>query len=231
MPGKLCFGLLVLISGLRLCNGQIITITATVADSASGQPLEAAYAELYQYNTKINAASADSLGQFQLIIPAGQLYTLQINYIGYDKVEIPLLCTKDTALYITLHNYLVELSPLEVRGRMAVKITEGCNGCDGYIRSVYLRAVFTGDIIPMINERLAGAYSMRDGMNGEIQFYGSRADATQVIIDGVKVIGDYHIPNSTIKQISVYDMGIPVQYGDVTGGVIEITTKDCNSRY
>jgi hypothetical protein len=61
----------------------------------------------------------------------------------------------------------------------------------------------------------------RAGLN----FSGSRVDATQYFIDGVKVIGDPQIPQSGIEEMVVITGGVPAQYGDTTSGVVLITTK------
>jgi len=59
-----------------------------------------------------------------------------------------------------------------------------------------------------------------------LYFRGARAEATLIIIDGNKIIGnELHIPASAISDIAVYTGGIPAEYGDLTGGLIVITTK------
>lgn len=54
---------------------------------------------------------------------------------------------------------------------------------------------------------------------------GSRSDATQYYVDGVKMIGSFYIPKSAIKEISVITGGLPAMFGDATGGIVVITTK------
>lgn len=53
---------------------------------------------------------------------------------------------------------------------------------------------------------------------------GSRADATAIYVDNVKVRGDYQVPNASIAQIALMNHGVPAEFGDMTGGVIVITT-------
>lgn len=61
--------------------------------------------------------------------------------------------------------------------------------------------------------------------SGGLYIGGSREDATLYVVDGVKVIGSLYVPMNAIKSISVITGGIPANYGDVTGGIVEITTK------
>jgi hypothetical protein len=66
----------------------------------------------------------------------------------------------------------------------------------------------------------------------ELYFRGSRAGTSQYIVDGVKIIGQApRIPQSGLGSISVYTGGVPAKYGDVTGGVIVIETKNYFDEY
>jgi hypothetical protein len=50
-------------------------------------------------------------------------------------------------------------------------------------------------------------------------------------VDNVKIIGELNVPAGAIAEIIVYSGGIPARYGDVTGGVVVITTKSYNMRH
>jgi hypothetical protein len=67
------------------------------------------------------------------------------------------------------------------------------------------------------------ANSRDDGQ--DINIRGSRSDATQYYVDGIKMIGGFSIPKSCIKEIKVISGGVPAMFGDATGGVVLITTK------
>jgi hypothetical protein len=62
--------------------------------------------------------------------------------------------------------------------------------------------------------------------NGDFHVHGGRADATEYIIDGVKVTQMSGLPNAAIENVSIISGGIPAMYGDLTSGVIVVTTKD-----
>ena len=64
--------------------------------------------------------------------------------------------------------------------------------------------------------------SSRDG--GDISVRGSRSNETVYFLDGVRVSGNM-IPQSEIEQLQVVIGGIEARYGDVTGGVISLTSK------
>jgi Ca-activated chloride channel family protein len=77
----------------------------------------------------------------------------------------------------------------------------------------------------LIEPYMGGITHPASGLN----FRGSRSDAVNYYIDGVKVIGSPTIPHSAMNQITVYTGGIPANYGDVTGGIISIETKSARS--
>ncbi|MCK5079586.1 MAG: carboxypeptidase regulatory-like domain-containing protein, partial [Bacteroidales bacterium] len=69
---------------------------------------------------------------------------------------------------------------------------------------------------------VGGVFS-RDGEAGSIR--GARTANTRYYIDGMPVIGTLSLPQSAIAQQSVILGGLPAQYGDATGGVVEVTTR------
>jgi outer membrane receptor for ferrienterochelin and colicin len=55
---------------------------------------------------------------------------------------------------------------------------------------------------------------------------GSRSGATSYIVDGNKTMQVPNVPGLGIAEMEVLTGGIPAEYGDCTGGVVIITTKD-----
>lgn len=64
-----------------------------------------------------------------------------------------------------------------------------------------------------------------DRAGKQLSIAGSRPDATQYYVDGVKIIGELNIPQTGIEEITVISGGLPAKYGDTTSGVVLITTK------
>lgn len=62
------------------------------------------------------------------------------------------------------------------------------------------------------------------------QIRGGRSDANAFYIDGIRV-RESQIPNSTIGSVTVISGGIPANYGDVTGGVFLIETRNGGFSY
>jgi hypothetical protein len=62
--------------------------------------------------------------------------------------------------------------------------------------------------------------------NGGLHVRGSRGDATAYIIDGVRTEHVSGIGALSVENLSVITGGVPAQYGDLTSGVVVVTTKD-----
>ena len=77
---------------------------------------------------------------------------------------------------------------------------------------------------------VGGVYASDDGTGG-LNMRGARSDANYYFIDGIKVRGSSNVPQQGVEEISVITGGIPAQYGDVTGGVIAITTRGPSANY
>ena len=74
----------------------------------------------------------------------------------------------------------------------------------------------------------AGIYQRDEGDGVNIR--GSRGDATEYYIDGIKVRGSMGVPTSGIER-TVITGGVPAKYGDATGGIISVTTKGPSSKF
>jgi hypothetical protein len=92
------------------------------------------------------------------------------------------------------------------------------------------------DITRLPVRSAAGVASTVGGVNtnegsGEISVRGSRSDGTYYYIDGIKVRGSASLPKSALEEVSVITGGVPANYGDVTGGIISITTRGPSATY
>jgi hypothetical protein len=62
--------------------------------------------------------------------------------------------------------------------------------------------------------------------DNQLVMRGARPGTIEYIIDGEKAFGTTQAPNLAVQQISILSGGIPAEYGDLTGGIIIISTKD-----
>lgn len=79
-----------------------------------------------------------------------------------------------------------------------------------------------GDITSMVTSVCSSCSESKDR---QLIMRGSRPGASQMFVDGEKLYGSTSIPGLSIEQFSAVSGGIPAEFGDVTGGVIIVTTQ------
>ena len=102
-----------------------------------------------------------------------------------------------------------------------VKVDQTTQG--GTLTSEQIAKLPTKDISALVGTAAPGIAVSPDG--GAINIKGSRANGTDFYIDGIRVRGSNQVPANEIEQLEVITGGIEAKYGDVTGGIISITTK------
>ncbi len=58
---------------------------------------------------------------------------------------------------------------------------------------------------------------------------GSRSSGNDTYIDGVRVVGNFGIPETEIDQVQIITSGVPAEFGDATGAITNIITKGPSS--
>jgi outer membrane receptor for ferrienterochelin and colicin len=89
-------------------------------------------------------------------------------------------------------------------------------------------ATITAEEIAKMPNRSANAIAVSvggvfsaDGERGSVR--GQREEGTIMYIDGIRVRGSSSLPEAAIEQVSVILGGVPAQYGDAVGGIINVT--------
>ena len=80
------------------------------------------------------------------------------------------------------------------------------------------------DVIAILIAVTPGVLATADGK--DIYMRGSRRGTTAYYIDGNKIIGSPDVPGLGISGMEILTGGVPAEYGDCTGGLVIITSKD-----
>lgn len=197
-----------------------------ISDSTNGEPVPIAVIKVTG-GTINTGAIADMQGAYSIKgIPAGE-YKVEISHLSYQKVTInKVVISNGSITFLDRLMSNTSLKPIEIvfdqdqedllgKGTppTMTRIT-----AEEILQNAYPRGII-GSIVTSVPKVVQT--NERAGLN----FSGSRVDATQYFIDGVKVIGDPQIPQSGIEEMVVITGGVPAQYGDTTSGVVLITTK------
>ncbi len=201
------------------------SIYGKVTDEETGEPIIYGSVALYKNDVLLTGTATDFDGNYNFPDIDPGSYDVEVSYTGYQTQRvtgITVLAGKANNLDVQISTgggvVLDEVTVVEYK----VPLIEQDNTTSG--------AVITGDQIKNLPTRninalaatSAGLAASDEG--GAITVRGSRTDATDYYVDGIRVQGAL-IPESEIDQLQVITGGIEAQYGDVTGGIISITTK------
>lgn len=194
-----------------------------VTDADNGDPMISATIQLFKEGVFIQGTVADFDGNYYFANIDPGIYDIQADYTGYPPQKltgIPILAGQtnkvDIELSAGINLDIVTVVAYEVPLIETDKTTSGQTLTSEQIRNLPTRN------INQIASIAAGVTSADEG--GAINIRGSRANATDYYVDGVRVAAT-SIPDSEIEQLQVITGGVEARYGDVTGGIISITTK------
>lgn len=232
MLNKITLSLLFILMGLgySIAQSGTGTLKGTILDE-TGEPLPFVNVTLKQNGNLKTGATTDFDGNFKISSLEPGKYDLEVSFVGYQSQKTEGIVIKGDKLLplpdITLKegDILDEVEVITYK----VPLIDKDGGASG--------GTVSRDELARMPGRSAGAIASTVGgvqsdANGDVQSVrGARSDATYYYIDGIKVRGSSALPKSAIEEVSVLTGGLPANYGDVTGGIISITTRGASRQY
>ncbi|MEX2596105.1 MAG: TonB-dependent receptor, partial [Salibacteraceae bacterium] len=210
-------------------------IKATVTEAANDLPIPFANVAVKQNGSLITGGSTDFDGVVEIKpIPPGK-YDVEITNLGFSPIRVGgVQVTANKTTFIPKASTAMSSSAITMEEFVVIEYKKPLIEQDG---AATQETVTSEEISRMAARSPAdlaatagGTYSKDDG-SGSLNVRGGRSDANYYFIDGIKVRGSSAIPQSSIEQVTVITGGLPAQYGDVTGGVVSITTKGVSRKY
>ena len=212
------------------------TIKGTVTDSDSKQPIPFSKVIIKQNGLVKGGANTDFDGKFQInsIDPGSYDVEVRNETEGYQPLKLEGVIVssgKITFLDDLAIGKAKDVQEIEEVKVVAYKVPliDKDGGASG--------ATVTREDIARLPVRSAagvagtvGGVQQSEG-SGAISVRGSRSDGTYFFIDGIKVRGSSNLPKSAIEEVTVITGGLPANYGDVTGGIISVTTRGPSAKY
>lgn len=174
--------------------------------------------------------TTDIDGKYKFGALAPGKYDLKVSYVGYNtEVVKGVVITADKSQFLDIKmSSGVNLSEINVVDYEVPLISKDETSTGGTVTREEIAALPTRDV-NSIAATTAGVFQADEG--GALNIRGSRSSSTEYFIDGIRVRGSTNLPNAAIEQTTVITGGIPAQYGDATGGIINITTRGPSSTY
>lgn len=209
------------------------SIAGKVTDVDTNEDLIGANVILYDEGVYITGTSTDFDGNYKTTVDPGT-YDVEVSYIGFPTNKITGVVIKagqNNKLDVQLggEGEGIDLDVVVVKEYKVPLIEKDNTTSGGVITGEQIRNLPTKNISALA-ATTAGLSAADDG--DDVSVRGSRADGTDYYIDGIRVRGSGSmIPQSEIDQLQVITGGIEAQYGDVTGGIISITTKGPSGKF
>lgn len=202
------------------------TLTGTLRDSVSMEPLPFAVVQLRSGSQSIGAFT-DAEGRYTIKPIKPGIYTVTFSLLNYTaKVVEGVRIEGEKVLF--LHADLMPRSLTEV-DIVYDKYREDLLGAGTpcILTRISAEKLLETAVDRGINNAIVGLVPrvVQSDPGRAMHFSGSRSDASTYFIDGMKIIGEAHIPQLGIGEVTVISAGIPAQYGDTTSGVVLVQTK------
>lgn len=199
-------------------------IKGKVVDKTSGEALPFASVVAELNGSQAGVAQTDFDGNFTIKPLTPGKYDLKATFVGYTAIAITgVLVANDKITFQDLKlSKGIELGVAEKIEYVVPLIDKGNPSTQKTLTSEEIEVAPTRDV-KSLAATSAGVVQKDEG--DDVNVRGSRTNATDYYVDGVKVRGTARIPQAGIEQINIVTGGTEAQYGDNTGGIISITTK------
>jgi CarboxypepD_reg-like domain/TonB-dependent Receptor Plug Domain len=175
-------------------------------------------------------ATTDLDGNFTIKPLSAGTYSVKAQYTGYQTTEMQGITVAELkTAYITVE---MTTTSVQLGDVVIVSYKEPLIDPDTKSGGTVTREEFLAMPSKNLNSvaaTTAGVYQSDEGEGLSVR--GSRDAGTAYFIDGQRVIGSTGLPQQSIEQVSVITGGVPAQFGDATGGVVNITTRGPQSQY
>lgn len=233
-----------------LRNGEIILskdispvrLTGKVFDVNTNEVLIDAVVTTYRQGDT-NTYNTGSQGEFSFVLERGE-YKVQAVYLGYRTMEVTLQVRQKKNLQdfpltpipgSTMLSYVDIIDSTEKDNSQLLKQPEGSLQLRGLNKLLIPAPGGQNDLMQSIAEN-AGVLTGVDGLGG-IQVRGGNSDQNLMLLDDVPVynpshaLGIYSIFNTdAIKSAQLWKGDFPSRYGGRASSVIDIRTRDGNSK-
>jgi len=196
----------------------------------TGEPVFFGNVAIYKQGTLVRGGETDLDGNYVIGNLDPGTYDVEFSYTGLQSKKyegVVLFGGKTNKLDAELSSGVLLDLNVEVIAYEVPLVEQDNTTQGGTVTSEQIRQLPSRNI-NAIAALTAGASSADEG--DAISIRGSRSNATDYYIDGIRVSGAL-IPESEIEQLQVITGGMAAKYGDVTGGIISITTKGPSQRF
>ncbi len=215
---------IVLAASLVVFSQTSGTLQGSVIDKETKETLPFVNVVIEVGGSQEGGAASNINGKYVIKpIPPGK-YDVRAKFLGYNEVLIrgvQINANQTRFMDIEMSSAAIGLEEVVITDYKIPLIDKDKTVSGGTVTQEEIQKM-PNRSVGAIAATIGGVFS-RDGEAGNVR--GARTNATRYYVDGMPVIGSLSLPQSAIAQQSVILGGLPAQYGDATGGVVEVTTR------
>jgi hypothetical protein len=212
-------------------------INGFVTDAANGEKL--GFGNVTVQNTELGAVANDKGYYYLPGLPAGP-YRLVFSYIGYEPAIKDIVIIPDQVITV---NAELRQTTIDIKGVTATaertrfeKTVEVSHTTMSSREIKSIPVLFEADLIKSM-QLMPGVVPMHD-LSNKMYVRGGSPDENLVLLDGIIVynptthlFGLFSTFNpDAVSEADLYAGGFPVKYGDRLSSVLDVTTKEGNSK-
>jgi outer membrane receptor protein involved in Fe transport len=210
--------------------GQAGDITGRVVDEKK-EPVINAVVQAFDGGILKGTAVSDIDGNYDIKPLEPATYFLVVKALGFNDQKITDIVVspdKTTGVNVAMEIKSNTLGAVTIVRYKTPLVDPYATGSNGHLDKDQIdhAPVLTTDELVALTPGVYQQSRRQDDRSG-VSIGGSRSEGTLYIIDGVQKRGNYgtNLSQGSIEQIEVLTSGIPAKYGDVSGGVVNITTR------
>jgi outer membrane receptor protein involved in Fe transport len=230
MVRNLLIVIVLLFSASMTVFSQSGALKGKILDKTTKEPIPFANIIVENNGTQAGGTTSDFNGEYSIKPLNPGKYDIKASYVGYKPVLIRgfvVRSEKTEFQDIIMEPTATELQTYEVVDYKVPLISKD-NTTSGQNITAEEISKMPSRNVSSVAASVGGVFS-RDGEIGSMR--GQREDGNVMYIDGIRVRGSSSLPESAIEQVSVILGGVPAQYGDATGGIINVTTKGPSRKF
>jgi hypothetical protein len=196
------------------------------------EPLPSAVIQVYQGGILKGGNVTDYDGNYTVKPLDPGYYNVLVLYAGYDSIMITDVVV--TPGQRTTQNFQMARKSVTVKGNFVVKaykkpLIDQDKPASKVLTKDEINVIPTNQVTDLVSTT-TGVYQAQRGQ--AVNMSGARNTGTLYVIDGVQVRGNSGVDmaQGSIDQLEVITSGIPANYGDVSGGVVNITSRGVSQK-
>lgn len=212
------------------------SLQGKVIDIGNDEGLPFANVVLEKDGTQISGTQTDFDGNYNFSNISAGTYDVLVSYVGFPTVKTEGVVIKlgqvvrfdiemeEGTDFTTIDSVTGKAVSVEivVKAYRIPLIEQGATSGGQTLGSEDIKNLATRNI-SSIAATTAGVNQTDEGE--AINSNGSRSSSNDTYVDGVRVLGNFGIPETEIDQVQIITSGVPAEYGDATGAITNIITK------